>query len=65
MLCENPCDPSVRVFSPSAVPPLCLQGARVALEEEIAELERREGVLLGALSDEAWAEVTKTSAAVC
>eukprot|EP00903_Cladosiphon_okamuranus_P017281 g15923.t1 len=32
------------------------KGARVALEEEIAELERREGVLLRALSDESWAE---------
>lgn len=45
----------------SIPPPLpcapCLQGARVALQEEIAELERREGVLLRALSDESWAEV--------
>lgn len=29
----------------------------MALEEQVAELERREGVLLGALADERWAEV--------
>lgn len=34
-----------------------VQGARVALEEEMVELQRRQGVLLRSLSDEAWAEV--------
>ncbi|CAM9907631.1 unnamed protein product [Ectocarpus sp. 12 AP-2014] len=32
------------------------KGARVALEEEMVELQRRQGVLLRSLSDEAWAE---------
>ncbi|CAM9959641.1 unnamed protein product [Ascophyllum nodosum] len=32
------------------------KGTRVALEEQIDELERREGVLLSALTDEEWAE---------
>lgn len=49
---------ATRLYSPPLLPCApCLQGAKVALQEEIEELERREGVLLGALSDESWAEV--------
>lgn len=39
-----------------------VQGTRVALEEEMVELQRRQAVLLKSLSDEEWAEV-KTSTA--
>ncbi|CAN0032523.1 unnamed protein product, partial [Laminaria digitata] len=36
------------------------KGARVALEEDLAEVERQQGLLLRGLSDQKWAEVSET-----